>query len=135
MLQDGLHGFNSLRFSDTLFQDNRFKLLNDLTILHDLLHETWLHHLSVVGNSIVEGYSVNWCNLRLVANAHPRESRLTPVFRTVSGLGVRHSNHRRMIADNRNLQILVNADSVESLNIFAWVAAIELVNDIAYANI
>ena len=112
MFQNGLHGFNCLWFGNAFLQDNRFKFLDNLAILHDLLHKTWLHHFSIVGYSIVERYSINGRNLCLVSNTHPRQSGLTPIFRAVGSLGVWHSDHRGMITDDRNFQIFVDTNAI-----------------------
>ena len=126
-----MHRLDGLWLGDAFLQHYGLKLLDDLTVLHDLLYKTWLHHPSIVGNGIVEGYSVNWRNLRLITNAHPGESGLTPVFRAVGSLSVRHSDHRWMIAHDRNLQILVDTDTVETLNIFPGVMTIIFINEVA----
>ena len=135
MFQDSLHRLDSLWLCNPLFQDDRFKFFHDLAVLHELFDESRLHHLTIVGNGIIERYCIDGCYLRLVANTHPWECRLTPIFGTVGGLCVRHADHRWMIAHDRNLQVFMNTDSIEAFNIFRRIAAIELINDIAHANV
>ena len=98
MLQDRLHRLNGLWLGDTFLKDYGLKLLNDLTVFDNLLDESRLHHLAIVGNSIVEGNGIDGCNLRFITDTHPWERRLTPVFGAIGSLCVRYSDHWSVIA-------------------------------------
>ena len=71
MLQNGLHGLDGLWFGNALLQNHGLVFLNHLSILHQLFHETGLHHLTVIGNGVIEGHRIDGGNLRLVADTHP----------------------------------------------------------------
>ena len=118
MLQDSLHQLDGLWLGNLLFQYHGFELLDDLSVLHQLLHETRLHHLAVVGNGIVEGHGIDGRDLCLIADTHPGQGSLTPILGTVCRLCVRHADIGWMIAYQRQLQVFVDTHTIESLHIF-----------------
>ena len=135
MLQNGLHGLDGLGLGYLLLQHHRLKLPDDLAVLDQLLHKTRLHHLTVVGDGIVEGDGIDGGYLCLVAYRHPGQRGLAPILRAVRGLRVRHADVGRMIAYQRQLQVFVDAHTVEPFHVAGGVAAVELVYDVADANV
>ena len=103
MLQDGLHGLQCLRSGYLTLQHHWLIFLDDLTILKNLLDKTGLHHLTIIGNSIIECHRVDRSYLSLIANRHPRQCGLTPILRAIGSLGVRHTDIRRVVAYQRKL--------------------------------
>ena len=71
VLQNGLHRLDGLRSGNLLFQYHGLVFLDYLTVLYELFHETRLHHLTIVGNGIIESHRIDRCNLCLVADTHP----------------------------------------------------------------
>ena len=135
MFQNGLHRLDGRRLGDALFQHHRFKLFDHLSVFYQLFHETGLHHLAVVGNGIVEGYRIDWCDLRLIADTHPGQRGLTPIFGAVSGLRVRHTDIGWVVTYQRQFQILVDAHAIESLYIFCGIRAVVFVDDPTHTDV
>ena len=135
VLQDGLHHRDGLLLGNTLLQHHGRELADGLTVLHQLRDETRLHHLAVIGNGIIERHRVDGCNLRLIAYRHPRQRRLTPVFRAVGGLRVHIADDGLAVAYQRQLQILSDAYAAQPGDILLGMAAVELVDDIARADV
>ena len=135
MLEDRLHRLDGLRLGDTLLQHLGLKLPDHLSVLHQLFHEAGLHHLTIVGDGVVERHRIDRRNLRLIADTHPRQRGLTPIFRAVSGLRVRHTDIRRLITHERDLQVFVDTDTIESLHIFGRITAVILIYEVTHTNV
>ena len=135
MRQQGLHHLDSLGLGYAFLQHNGRILLDGLSVLHHLGDESRLHHLAVVGYGIVEGQRIDGRYLCLVAYRHPGQRRLAPVFRAVGSLRVYLTNVRCSVAHKRQLQVFADAYAVESFDIFLRMAAIELVDDVAGADV
>ena len=135
MLQNRLHGLDGLRLGDALLQHLGLKLPDHLSVLHQLFHEAGLHHLTVVGDGVVERYGIDGCDLRLVADTHPRQCGLTPIFRAVGGLRVRHTDIRRLVTHEGDLQVFVDTDAIEPLHILGRIAAVILIDEVTHTNI
>ena len=135
MLQDGLHRLDGLRLGNLLLEHHRLKLLDHLSVLHQPFHESGLHHLAIVGNGIVEGHGIDGRNLRLIADTHPGQRGLTPVFGTVLSFRVGHTDIGWVIAYQRQLQVFVDTHPIESLHIFRGIRAVVFVDNPAHTDV
>ena len=135
MLQNRLHGLDGLWLGDTFLQHLWLKLPDHLSVFHKLFHETRLHHLTIVGYGIIETDGIDGCYLRLITNTHPRQCGLTPILSPVGRLRVWHTDIRRLITYEGNLQVFVDTHPVQTLDIFRRITAIELIDHVTDTNI
>ena len=96
MVEDGLNLLERLLFTDVLSDHLRWKIHQHLSVLHHLLHEAGTHHLTVIGDGVVEGKGRDRRYLCLITDAHPCQGRLTPVGPVLTCLvHLRHTDASR----------------------------------------
>ena len=138
MLQDGLHGLERFGLGNAFLDHLRRELLDDFAVLHHLLDKAWTHHLTIIGNGIIEGNGINRGNLCLVTDRHPWQRGRIPVVVIASVLlAVRHADDGWTIAwqDVLQFQVFGNTHALETFYIALRLFVVELVDDMAHTDV
>ena len=138
MLQNGLNSLQRLRSCNAFLDDLWFELLDGFAILDNLLDETRPHHLTIIGNGIIERHRIDGCNLGLIAYRHPRQRSGIPVVIITSVLlTLRHTDKGRTITgkDILQLQVLTDTYPVKAFDIALGLVMVEFVYHMTHTDI
>ena len=135
MLQDGLYLLNDFRLGYLLLYHNGRKLLQDLSVLDNLLDEPRLHHTAVVCYGIIEGKNGYRRTLGLIAYTHPWKRRLRPVGILSVLVLMGHADAGWGVSRYRHVQVGIQSEVVYVLYKPLRLVMIVLVDDAADTNI
>ncbi len=107
------------------------EFLNDLPLFLHTLHEARAHHNTAVGNGVVERHYGDRRHVRLVADTHPRQCRVAPVCPLSVLVLLWRSDARCHIALQRQLEVLGDADAVQSRDELLRVVVVVFVYEVA----
>ena len=91
------------------------------------LHQSWTHHLTSVGHTVVETDGGDGWQLCNISDAHPRQVGLCPVCG--SALWVFDACFG--VAGDGNLQVIGYAETMQTIDKLLWVVFVEAVNQYA----
>ena len=131
VLQTILNIFQCGRLADALLDDLGWELTHHHSIFQFRLHETWLDHLTTIGNGIIEGKGADrrqHCN---IADAHPRQVGLAPVAIVV----FRMRNTWLTLAYKREIERNAYALTMQTFNVCCGIVTVSLIDDSADTNI
>ena len=111
------------------------KLLYHHTVLDNLLHKARTHHFASIGNGVVERQGGYWWYLCLVADAHPWQGCLAPVYPLPPVVLLRHPYLCTRRAYEWQVQVCGQSRSVYTLNEFLWLVMVVVVNNPAHSDV
>ena len=129
--QTGLYVTHCLFFSHVFSLYDRLKSLYRFAVVKNGFDKTRSHHLTIIGNTIIESQRGDGWNLRYITYTHPREVSLCPIFSFLS----RSNDARFGIAWNRQMQVIAHTRIHNTIDKLLRLIAIELINKITHTNI
>jgi len=121
-------------FAD-LLSEHHGRQFGGHAVLDFHLHEPGLHHLSVVGDGVVECQGGDGWHLGLIADAHPRQRGAAPERNSLGVLLVWITDAWNGVSDDGQFQVFCYAHPVESVDEFLWLLLVEFVDDLADADV
>ena len=97
--------------------------------------ETRLEHHAPVGNAVVEGEGLYGRQLGFVTDAHPRQRRCRPVEPLSATVGLGQADVRLLVERERNLQVGLDARTVQGVDKFFGMVVVATVDEYRCADI
>ena len=128
MGQDGLHHLYRFRIlTNHLALDNRREVHQYFTVFHHLLDKSRTHHLTVIGNGVIESQCRYRWHLRLIANTHPWQGCFAPVEPLSALVLFRHADFCWRGTHQWYFQIVMESCTIQPLYVFFGILSIVFV--------